>query len=121
MLAMSQKENSNRENAMTATNLKIEYVDGKLVALEKNGTSFLGAGVSALYFSHTLKEMPLLKIEMGGGPVKEVPAPPPQQEQAEPTVPVSAEPPKEGELLPPVQQPQPQPRGRRRRNRQRSQ
>lgn len=118
MLAMSQKENSNRENAMTATNLKIEYVDGQLVALEKNGTSFLGAGVTALYFSHTLEEKPLLKVEMGGGPVEEMPAPPPQQVQAEPTVPVSAEPPKEGELLPPAQQPQP--RGRRRRNRQRS-
>lgn len=119
MLAMSQKENSNRENAMTATNLKIEYVDGQLVALEKNGASFLGAGVTALYFSHTLKEKPLLKVEMGGGPVEEMPAPPPQQVQAEPTVPVSAEPPKEGEFLPPAQQPQP--RGRRRRNRQRSQ
>ncbi|MGR7775544.1 hypothetical protein ACU6ZR_12415 [Klebsiella aerogenes] len=116
---MPQKENSNRENAMTATNLKIEYVDGQLVALEKNGTSFLDTGVTALYFSHTLKEMPLLKVEMGGGPVKDVPAPPPQQEQAEPTVPVSTESPKEGELLPPAQQPQP--RGRRRRNRQRSQ
>lgn len=118
MLAMSQKENSNRENAMTATNIKIEYVDGQLVALEKNGTSFLGAGVTALYFSHTLEEKPLLKVEMGGGPVEEMPAPPPQQVQAEPTVPVSAGPPKEGELLPPAQQPQP--RGRRR-NRQRSQ
>ena len=117
MLAVPQKENSNRENAMSALNLKIEYVDGKLVSLEQNGTSFLGAGVTALYFSHTLKEAPLLKVEMGGNPVSAEP-PPPVQQQPEPTVPVSTEPPKEGELLPPAQQLQS--RGRRRRNRQRS-
>lgn len=104
---------------MSKLNLKIEYVDGKLVSLEQNGTSFLGAGVTALYFSHTLKETPLLKVEMGGVPVNEVPPQPVQQPQTEPTVPVSAEPPKEGEPLPAA--PQPQPRGRRRRNRQRSQ
>ncbi len=119
MLAMPQKENSNRENAMSNLNLKIEYVDGKLVALERNGLSFMDVGVTGLFFNHTLKTTPQLNIEMGGTPVDETSSQPNQHSQTDPVVSVSTEPPKEGELLPSV--PQSKPHGRRRRNRQRSQ
>ncbi|HFP9305154.1 hypothetical protein [Raoultella planticola] len=111
MLAVPQTEDSDRENAMSNLNLKIEYVDGKLVALERNGHSFMNAGVTGLFFNHTLKTTPQLNIEMGGSPVAEASPQPVPQSQTEP--------PKEGELLPP--EPQRKPRGRRRRNRQRSQ
>lgn len=83
MLAVSQKENSNRENSMSNLNLKIEYVDGKLVALERNGFSFMNTDVTGIFFNHTLKTSPQLNIEMGGTEVKESstqPAPQPHTE-----------------------------------------
>lgn len=104
---------------MSNLNLKIEYVDGKLVALERNGVSFINTDVTGIFFNHTLKTTPQLNIEMGGIEVKEPPAQPVPQTQTEPVVSGSEEPPKEGELLP--SEPQRKPHGRRSRNRQRSQ
>ncbi|AUV95439.1 hypothetical protein ACQFG6_005163 [Klebsiella michiganensis] len=104
---------------MSNLNLKIEYVDGKLVALERNGVSFINTDVTGIFFSHTLKMTPQLNIEMGGLEVKEPSAQPAPQTQTEPVISSSEEPPKEGELLP--SESQKQPRGRRRRNRQRNQ
>lgn len=118
MLAVSQKENSNRENSMSNLNLKIEYVDGKLVALERNGFSFMNTDVTGIFFNHTLKTSPQLNIEMGGTEVKEPSTQPDPQPQTEAVASGSGEPPKEGELLP--SESQRNSHGRRRRNRQRS-
>ncbi len=118
MLAVSQKENSNRENSMSNLNLKIEYVDGKLVALERNGFSFMNTDVTGIFFNHTLKTSPKLNIEMGGTEVKEPSTQPAPQPQTEAVASGSGEPPKEGELLP--SESQRNSHGRRRRNRQRS-
>lgn len=35
---------------MSNLNLKIEYVDGKLVALERNGVSFINTDVTGIFF-----------------------------------------------------------------------
>ena len=82
MLAVPQNENRNRENTMK--NLKIEYVDGQLVAVEVEGISMLKTGLSGLNFSHFLGKEPHLKFEVGGEiPEGLAPAQPQQQEPAQ--------------------------------------
>lgn len=81
MLAVPQKENRDRGNTMK--NLKIEYVDGQLVAVEVEGISMLKAGLSGLNFSHFLGKEPHLKFEVGGEiPEGLAPAQPQQPAQA---------------------------------------
>ncbi|HDS6906955.1 TPA: hypothetical protein QHX44_000271 [Klebsiella oxytoca] len=64
-------------------NLKIEYVDGQLVAVEVEGISMLKAGLSGLNFSHFLGKEPHLKFEVGGEiPEGLAPAQPQQPAQA---------------------------------------
>ncbi|AML36113.1 hypothetical protein [Klebsiella aerogenes] len=106
-------------------NIKIEYVNGALVALERDGVSYAHLPVSAIHFDHTAKIFPHLKIEIEAGGAPFVPAGQPQP--AEPEHPPAAveevQPAKEGELLPPGDSaPRPARRPRHRnRNRNRSQ
>ncbi|HCT7894548.1 TPA: hypothetical protein OT866_003471 [Klebsiella aerogenes] len=106
-------------------NIKIEYVNGALVALERDGVSYAHLPVSAIHFDHTAKIFPHLKIEIEAGGAPFVPAVQPQP--AEPEHPPAAveevQPAKEGELLPPGDSaPRPARRSRHRnRNRNRSQ
>ncbi|EPO9636938.1 TPA: hypothetical protein NRZ83_003957 [Klebsiella pneumoniae] len=77
--------------------LKIEYVDGKLVALERDGKSYMDLPVSAVHFTHSMKTNPYLKVEIEAGGEPYVPAEPAHPPAAaEKTVTV-----KEGELMPP--------------------
>lgn len=86
-------------------NIKIEYVNGALVALERDGVSYAHLPVSAIHFDHTAKIFPHLKIEIEAGGAPFVPAAPAQPQPAEPEQPPAAveevQPAKEGELLPP--------------------
>lgn len=110
MLAVPQKENRNRENAMK--NLKIEYVDGQLVAVEVEGISMLKAGLSGLNFSHFLGKEPHLRFEVGGEiPEGLAPAQPQPQEPAQAF---------EGEHLPAEAAPRHQRNRNKNRNRNRS-
>ena len=70
--------------------LKIEYVDGKLVALERDGKSYMDLPVSAVHFTHSMKNNPYLKVEIEAGGEPYVPAEPAQPPAAaEKTVTVS--------------------------------
>ncbi|EOW4542492.1 hypothetical protein ACUHRZ_001370 [Raoultella planticola] len=97
--------------------LKIEYVNGVLVALERDGKSYMDLPVSAVHFTHGMKTTPYLKVEIeaGGEPYT-----PPAKQAPEPAaVPASAQvieqpPAREGELLP--QDNSPKQRSRRHRN-----
>ncbi|EMG3600048.1 hypothetical protein ACVEIK_025525 (plasmid) [Klebsiella aerogenes] len=82
---------------MSTQNLKIEYEDGNLVTLEKDGVSLLPLNVTAIHFSHTMKTKPHLKVEIesGGGPYATSPEP-----AAEPVNTTDTPPPNEGEVLP---------------------
>ncbi len=62
---------------MSTPNLKIEYENGNLVTLEKDGVSLLPLNVTAIHFSHTMKTKPHLKVEIesGGGPYATSPEP----------------------------------------------
>ncbi|HBN2767211.1 TPA: hypothetical protein L2B19_004091 [Klebsiella oxytoca] len=110
-------------------NIKIEYVNGALVALERDGVSYTHLPVSAIHFDHTAKIFPHLKIEIEAGGAPFVPAAPAPPQPAEPEQPPAAveemQPAKEGELLPPgdsAPRPARRPRPRHRnRNRNRSQ
>ncbi|EPE9061117.1 hypothetical protein ACAF60_10415 [Klebsiella aerogenes] len=85
-------------------NIKIEYVNGALVALERDGVSYAHLPVSAIHFDHTAKIFPHLKIEIEAGGAPFVPAAPAQPQPAEPEQPPAAveevQPAKEGEFLP---------------------
>lgn len=106
-------------------NIKIEYVNGALVALERDGVSYAHLPVSAIHFDHTTKIFPHLKIEIEAGGAPFVPAAQPQPAEPElpPAVVEEAQTAKEGELLPPDNSaPRPARRPRHRnRNRNRSQ
>ncbi|EIW8579134.1 TPA: hypothetical protein R1R37_002556 [Klebsiella aerogenes] len=108
-------------------NIKIEYINGALVALERDGVSYAHLPVSAIHFDHTAKIFPHLKIEIEAGGAPFVPAVPAQPQPAEPEQPPAAveevQPAKEGELLLPGDTaPRPARRPRHRnRNRNRSQ
>ncbi|SAP67204.1 hypothetical protein [Klebsiella oxytoca] len=78
-------------------NIKIEYVNGALVALERDGVSYAHLPVSAIHFDHTAKIFPHLKIEIEAGGAPFVPAAPEQP----PAVVEEVQTTKEGELLPP--------------------
>lgn len=103
--------------------LKIEYVNGVLVAVEHNGRSYMDLPLSAVHFRHEKNHNPFFKIEVEEGGEKherlkevspELPSAP------EPMPPVAEEAPvKEGELMPPAAQPHRKPR-RHRHNRNRS-
>lgn len=84
-------------------NIKIEYVNGALVALERDGVSYAHLPVSAIHFDHTVKTLPHLKIEIESGGAPFVPAAPAQPQPAEPELPPAvveeAQTAKEGELL----------------------
>ncbi|EMM3426411.1 hypothetical protein RRS04_001129 [Klebsiella aerogenes] len=106
-------------------NIKIEYVNGVLVALERDGVSYAHLPVSAIHFDHTAKIFPHLKIEIEAGGAPFVPAAPSQPQAAEQEQPSAlleeVQPAKEGELLPPGDT-SPRPARRpRHRNRNRSQ
>ncbi|MET4981067.1 hypothetical protein [Klebsiella aerogenes] len=77
-------------------NIKIEYVNNVLVALEHNGVSYTHLPVSSIHFDHTAKIFPHLKIEIEAGGAPYTPAAPSQP----PAVVEGAQPAKEGELLP---------------------
>ncbi|MGR7537764.1 hypothetical protein ACU60L_02375 [Klebsiella aerogenes] len=108
-------------------NIKIEYVNNVLVALEHNGVSYTHLPVSSIHFDHTAKIFPHLKIEIEAGGAPYTPAAPSQPQVVEPEQPPAAveevQPAKEGELLPPGDtSPRPARRPRHRnRNRNRSQ
>lgn len=108
-------------------NIKIEYVNGVLVALERDGVSYTHLPVSAIHFDHTAKIFPHLKIEIEAGGAPFVLAAPSQPQPADPEQPPAAmekvHPVKEGELLPADDAvPRPARRSRNRnRNRNRSQ
>ncbi|MCF6688274.1 hypothetical protein [Raoultella terrigena] len=83
--------------------LKIEYVNGVLVSLERDGKSYMGLPVSTVHFTHSMKTTPYLKVEIeaGGEPY----TPPAKQAPAPAAAPASARvieqpPAREGELLP---------------------
>ncbi|HEM8069505.1 TPA: hypothetical protein U2M10_002196 [Klebsiella aerogenes] len=86
-------------------NIKIEYVNGALVALERDGVSYAHLPVSAIHFDHTAKIFPHLKIEIEAGGAPFVPAAPAQPQAVEPEQPPATvegvQPAKEGELMPP--------------------
>nr|DAY85808.1 MAG TPA: hypothetical protein [Caudoviricetes sp.] len=84
--------------------LKIEYVNGVLVSLERDGKSYMGLPVSTVHFTHSMKTTPYLKVEIEAGgepytpPAKQAPAP---AAAAPASARVSEQPPaREGELLP---------------------
>ncbi|WP_043086668.1 hypothetical protein [Pluralibacter gergoviae] len=88
-------------------NLKIEYANGVLVAVEYNGKSYMDLPLSALHFRHEKNHNPYFKIEVEEGgeqhePLKEVSPEPPSA--PEPTLPVT------GELIPAAVQPPRKPR-----------
>lgn len=105
-------------------NIKIEYVNNVLVALEHNGVSYTHLPVSSIHFDHTAKIFPHLKIEIEAGGAPYTPAAPSQSQVVEPKQPPAAvegaQPTKEGELLPPDDTAPQQARRPRHRNRNRN-
>lgn len=100
-------------------NIKIEYVNGALVALERDGVSYAHLPVSAIHFDHTAKIFPHLRIEIEAGGAPFVPAAPAQPVEPEqpPAAVEEVQPAKEGESAPrPARRPR-----HRNRNRNRSQ
>jgi len=89
--------------------LKIEYINGALVAVEHNGRSYMDLPLSALHFRHEKNHNPYFKIEVEEGgeqheALKEVSPEPPSASEPTPAVIENATA-KEGELMPAAVQP----------------
>lgn len=62
-------------------NIKIEYVNGVMLTLERDGKSYMDLPVSAVHFTHSMKMNPYLKVEIEAGgepyipPAKQAPVP----------------------------------------------
>ncbi len=97
--------------------LKIEYINGALIAVEHNGRSYMDLPLSALHFRHEKNHNPYFKVEVEEGGEQHEPTSAADPKATEHTTEAVV---KEGELIPaPQSEHQPVPH-KRKRNRYRS-